>query len=163
MNGSPPNINAIGAKVTLHLANGQKMMSEQFPSRGFQSSVPYRLHFGLGKQERIDSVEVFWPDRKRSVINNVNINRNLKINYSEIVSESMDPKPTFIKDNYISDNFIDFEHNENYYIDFDSERLLPQMFSNEGPCISNHDLNGDGIQDFFICGAKGQFIKAQRM
>lgn len=156
LNGSPPNINAIGAKVTLHLANGQKMMSEQFPSRGFQSSVPYRLHFGLGKQERIDSVEVFWPDRKRSVINNVNINRNLKINYSEIVSESMDPKPTFIKDNYISDNFIDFEHNENYYIDFDSERLLPQMFSNEGPCISNHDLNGDGIQDFFICGAKGQ-------
>jgi hypothetical protein len=30
------------------------------------------------------------------------------------------------------------------------------MFSNEGPCISNYDLNGDGIQDFFICGAKGQ-------
>ena len=28
------------------------------------------------------------------------------------------------------------------------------MFSNEGPSISNYDLNNDGIQDFYIGGAK---------
>ena len=30
------------------------------------------------------------------------------------------------------------------------------MFSNEGPCIANYDLNNDDIQDFYIGGAKGQ-------
>ena len=156
LKGSAPNINVIGAKVILHLSNGKKMMSEQFPSRGFQSSVPYRLHFGLGKIESIDSVEILWPNRKRSVLDNIDVNNTLYINYSEVESQSINPEPTFIRGNYISDNFIDFEHKENYYIDFDAERLLPQMFSNEGPCITNYDLNNDGIQDFFICGAKGQ-------
>ena len=67
--------------------------------------------------------------------------KNLDINYSEIDSELINLKPTFINKNNISENIIDFKHNENYYIDFDSERLLPQMFSNEGPSISNFDLN----------------------
>ena len=156
LKGLAPNINAIGAKVILHLSNGKKMMSEQFPSRGFQSSVPYRLHFGLGKLVNIDSLEIFWPNRKRSIINDISVNKTLDINYSEIDSELINLKPTFIRKNNISENIIDFKHNENYYIDFDSERLLPQMFSNEGPSVSNIDINNDGIQDFYIGGAKGQ-------
>ena len=156
LKGLTPNINAIGAKVVLHMSNGKKMMSEQFPSRGFQSSVPYRLHFGLGRLVNIDSLEIFWPNRKRSIINDISVNKNLDINYSEIDSELINLKPTFINKNNISENIIDFKHNENYYIDFDSERLLPQMFSNEGPSISNFDLNNDGIEDFYIGGAKGQ-------
>ena len=153
---SGPNKFAIGAKAIAYLTDGNKIMIEQFPSRGFQSSVPYRLHFGLGKIKSLDSLEIYWPDRKRSVIKDVQIDQILEIDRDNLQSESVDPKPTFIIKKTEGQQLIDFKHDENYYIDFDSERLLPHMFSNEGPCIANYDLNNDGIQDFYIGGAKGQ-------
>ena len=156
LKGFPKNINAIGSKVILYKSDGNNIMSEQFPSRGFQSSVPYRLHFGLGKEDDIDSVEIFWPNRRRSILKNVNSNQILEIDFNQIESKEVNPEPTFIVKNTDTNNLIDFTHNENHYIDFDIERLLPQMFSNEGPCISNYDLNNDGIQDFYVGGAKGQ-------
>ncbi len=151
-----PNKFAIGAKAIAYLTDGNKIMIEQFPSRGFQSSVPYRLHFGLGKVNSLDSLEIYWPDRKRSVIRDIQIDQILEIDRDNLQSESVDPKPTFIIKKIEGQQLIDFKHDENYYVDFDSERLLPHMFSNEGPCIANYDLNNDGIQDFYIGGAKGQ-------
>ena len=153
---SGPNKFAIGAKAIAYLTDGNKIMIEQFPSRGFQSSVPYRLHFGLGKINSLDSLEIYWPDRKRSVIRDIQIDQILEIDRGNLQSESVDPKPTFIIKKTEGQQLIDFKHDENYYVDFDSERLLPHMFSNEGPCIANYDLNNDGIQDFYIGGAKGQ-------
>ena len=153
---SGPNKFAIGAKAIAYLTDGNKIMIEQFPSRGFQSSVPYRLHFGLGKVNSLDSLEIYWPDRKRSVIRDIQIDQILEIDRGNLQSESVDPKPTFIIKKTEGQQLIDFKHDENYYVDFDSERLLPHMFSNEGPCIANYDLNNDGIQDFYIGGAKGQ-------
>ena len=153
---SGPNKFAIGAKAIAYLTDGNKIMIEQFPSRGFQSSVPYRLHFGLGKVNSLDSLEIYWPDRKRSVIRDIQIDQILEIDRDNLQSESVDPKPTFIIKKTEGQQLIDFKHDENYYVDFDSERLLPHMFSNEGPCIANYDINNDGIQDFYIGGAKGQ-------
>ncbi len=153
---SGPNKFAIGAKAIAYLTDGNKIMIEQFPSRGFQSSVPYRLHFGFGKVNALDSLEIYWPDRKRSVIRDIQIDQILEIDRDNLQSESVDPKPTFIIKKTEGQQLIDFKHDENYYVDFDSERLLPHMFSNEGPCIANYDLNNDGIQDFYIGGAKGQ-------
>ena len=51
---------------------------------------------------------------------------------------------------------FNFKHNENKFIDFNKERLLTQMYSNEGPALAKGDVNNDGIIDFFIGGAKGE-------
>ena len=45
---------------------------------------------------------------------------------------------------------------ENEFIDFDRDRLLFNMISNEGPCLCAGDANEDGLQDFYIGGAKDQ-------
>lgn len=148
---------AIGAKVLVHLSDGRSMMAEQFPSRGFQSSVPNRLHFGLGQNAVIDSVEVYWPNREKSVHRSIAVNQLLKITYDPSVTvgidEALNHRSTENQTNPIS---LDYVHTENRYVDFDSERMLPQFFSNEGPALAVADVNNDGYNDYFVGGAKGQ-------
>ena len=156
LKGFEKNTFAVGSKVIVH-QEGQKSMLEQFPSRGFQSAISNRLHFGLGKNSRIDSIEIFWPDQKRSVLKEVTANQHIHVDYKAVKktialispkkqnSHSLDTKVPFA-----------FTHKENSFIDFNQERLLPQMFSNEGPVIIKADLNGDQQPDFFFGGAKDQ-------
>jgi hypothetical protein len=56
-----------------------------------------------------------------------------------------------------ADNYgIGFKHTENEYADFDREKLIFQMHSTDGPRMAAGDVNGDKLQDFYICGAKDQ-------
>src|SRR5205807_1288027 len=61
LRGSGANTGGIGAKVIIKHA-GTEQMLEQVPTRGFESSVDPRLHFGLGSATRMDSLIVVWPD-----------------------------------------------------------------------------------------------------
>src|SRR5690606_28012370 len=47
-------------------------------------------------------------------------------------------------------------HEENDYLDYDHERLIPHASSTEGPRIVKGDVNGDGAEDFILLGASGQ-------
>lgn len=60
------NVDGIGSKIILKFENGKKSMIEHFPSRGFQSSISNKLHFGIGNNIDIDSVFVIWPNNKIS-------------------------------------------------------------------------------------------------
>src|SRR5207237_9486357 len=61
LRGSGANTAGIGAKVIV-AQGATRQLLEQMPTRGFQSSVDPRLHFGLGRATRIDSLLVIWPD-----------------------------------------------------------------------------------------------------
>lgn len=63
------NTRAIGAQVLLHTSKGQQWRQVTATS-GFISGDAPRVHFGLGKNETIDSLQIIWPDQKRSTISN---------------------------------------------------------------------------------------------
>ena len=155
LKGFEKNTFAIGGKVIVH-QEGQKSMLEQFPSRGFQSAISNRLHFGLGKNSRIDSIEILWPDQKRSVLKEVTANQHIQVGYATAIKTGI----VVLKENKntrsVDQGILSFTHKENGFVDFNQERLLPQMFSNEGPVIIKADLNGDEQPDFFFGGAKDQ-------
>ncbi len=87
---SKKNTFGIGAKVTVF--SGTLQQSKQlFLSRGFQSSISTKLHFGLGNHTRIDSVIVDWGDHKIQKLINIKANKNTKISYRNAKN-----KPTLI-------------------------------------------------------------------
>jgi hypothetical protein len=55
-----------------------------------------------------------------------------------------------------SETNIDWKHNENNFNDFNVQALIPHMVSTQGPKVAVADINKDGLDDFFVCGARDQ-------
>ncbi|MDP5229727.1 MAG: VCBS repeat-containing protein, partial [Cellulophaga sp.] len=152
------NTKAIGAKAKIFYNNGLTNYGENFTSRGFQSSVSDGIHFGVGNTTLIDSLIVTWPDETSSKYIQIKTNKTHTISYEN--QEGSTPRvlqTTKPKINFSAiPALFNFKHIENKYIDFNNERLLTQMYSNEGPAFASADINNDGVEDFFIGGAKNQ-------
>ncbi len=58
--GSKSNRSAIGARVTLY-SGGRGQVQEVRSGSTFLSQSDLRLHFGLGRSDRVDRVEIEWP------------------------------------------------------------------------------------------------------
>src|SRR3989441_10314206 len=150
---------AIGAKVTLG-SGTQQFFPELEPTRGFQSSVDYVLTFGVGQRDTLDSVKVEWPDREGrvSLLTKVATNQRLTIRQAgALAPRAPRPKPLTPLVTHVTDPVpLPYVHRENQFADFDREPLIPKLPSTEGPRLAGADVNGDGLDDMFIGGAKGQ-------
>ena len=153
LEGEAKNTFGIGAKVLLKMGK-RTLVQEQFPVRGFQSSVEPILHFGVGEATMVDSTIVIWPDGKSQTLVDVALNQSLTLKQKEAASLEkirlqLDNKTPFLQT-------LNFQHREDDFIDFDREKLLPHQLSTEGPCLAVADVNGDGLEDFFVGGAHQQ-------
>lgn len=161
LKGNAPNTFGIGSRVSI-FENGMQQVLEQMPSRGFESSVEPVLNFGLGADTIIDSLIIQWPDMKRQVLHKLKVDTALLLFHANAVLQTLlEKKPikplfTNVTATMISGNIT---HKENGFIDFNKERLIPEMLSTEGPKLAVADVNGDGLQDFFIGGASGDTAK----
>lgn len=154
LQGDSLNPMALDAKVILH-HGGKVQFHEHTLYRGYQSSVGNTVHFGLGKEARVDTVEILWPDGKQQHLLNVAASQNITVNYQEAEypdeQEEVKGETIFAK---VSDGHgIDFVHKENNYSDFNANALLPQTYSANGPSLAAGDVNGDGLEDFYVGGA----------
>lgn len=156
--GDTLNRQAIGAKV-FAFAGTQKWMVEQNPVRGYQSSIDPVLHIGLGAVTSLDSVVVMWPAGKHSVLRQVKADQLLQIAIRHAVNNSGSPLNANAQINPLftaAPGLLQYRHVENEFNDFTIQTLLPKYYSRSGPCMGKADVNGDGEEDLFIGGAKGQ-------
>ena len=78
LTGTAVNRDAIGAWVEVR--TGETTQRRQvMPSRSYLSQVESVLTFGLGKADKVDSVEVFWPDGSQQLLHGVNVDFSLEI------------------------------------------------------------------------------------
>ncbi|WP_308992367.1 VCBS repeat-containing protein [Mariniflexile litorale] len=156
LKGNKQNLFGIGTKVYLKY-QGNIQFQEMMSVRGYMSSPPAYLTFGLGSAQKVDSVIVEWMGKKRQVLTDVAVNQKIQITEdeaSEIIEEKIE-KQTLFKD-ITNKSDIHYKHQENRFFEFNRERLMPHMVSAEGPSIVVADVNNDGKEDFFVTGARGQ-------
>lgn len=156
--GDSSNVSAIGSNVKV-FNKGNQMIFYNQPARGFQSSIsPNVLTIGMGKAIVADSVQIIWPDGKFRTIKNLASDSTYSFTYQKtdpLYNYSVKTVKPILKNNTASVFSTTPNHTENSFVDFDIERLMLQMLSTENPSLVKGDLNGDGLEDFFIGNSEG--------
>ncbi|MEL6306240.1 MAG: VCBS repeat-containing protein, partial [Bacteroidota bacterium] len=152
--GNEKNLLGIGTTVTVF--SGRTIQHfENYPDQGYLSAVPPMFWVNLPVDQKIDSIQVIWTGGKTQTLKNIIANSELVLKQAD-ASEQL---PELVKNQspfVVNDSIIPFQHKESVSIDFDGEPLIPYANSNNGPCLAIADVNKDGLEDFFIGGAKNQ-------
>jgi enediyne biosynthesis protein E4 len=160
LQGEGQNRMGLGAKITLYSTSsggkGAKQFLEQMPTRGYQSSVSPILHFGLGGNATIDSLNITWLSGKQEWIKNITGDKLLTFEEKNATSNGKNAQNTegpLFKE--ISSP-IAFENPKTVINDFKRQPLLTNPLSFVSPCLTKGDVNGDGLEDVYVGGASGQ-------
>jgi enediyne biosynthesis protein E4 len=145
---------AVGSTIKI-FKNKQILVQDLMPSRGFQSSMDYVLTFGVGKSITVDSIHILWPNNKLTVLKETSVNQRIFLKQSE-ANFMYQPKKKPVDVLFKKVDNVLTSHIEDNFDDFDKEGLLYRYLSKEGPACAVGDVNGDGNDDVFIGGAKGQ-------
>ncbi|MDO8366533.1 MAG: VCBS repeat-containing protein, partial [Saprospiraceae bacterium] len=157
LKGKDQNTFAIGSKVTAY--RGSEQINFQFnPSRGFQSSVDYKMVFGLGQNGAIDSLVVIWPDKSQTTLLHPPVDTTLNISWESSKGIPAGTKPAQSETDgalfqEVASSFA--PNKEDTFVDFYQEGLSFRMLSREGPKAAVADVNGDHLEDVFIGGPAG--------
>jgi hypothetical protein len=152
LKGADKNTSGLGSKVYVYTRYGVQYM-EQMPSRGYQSCVSNKLHFGLADIKIIDSIKVEWPGGK------IDILKGVKANQIVVIAEKGEKRrgPSVNLSGKIFspvESPVKYEHTEYGSNDFERQPLLISMLSICGPIIATGDVNGDKLTDVFAGGTK---------
>jgi enediyne biosynthesis protein E4 len=157
LKGDAGNAQALGAFITIKYGSNKQQLQEQTPYRGYLSTMEPYIHFGLGQDTLVKEIGIVWPDGKEQVLQNIKVNQVLSITKEKNLPAKNETAPVT---NYLFTEVtkkygINYVHDDKDYIDFNVQKLLPHKFSQYGPALAVGDINGDGVDDFFISGSYG--------
>jgi hypothetical protein len=158
LEGEYPNRRGLGTKLILW-ARGQRQYIYHSPYRGYQSSMDERVHFGLGDADRVDSLEVVWPDGRIQVLTDLQVDRVVIVRQKDATAEQgPNPAPP-ARDRMFQPmdpaKGLKYKHQEKAFVDYSVQPLLPHMLSRQGPPLAVGDVTGNGLDDVFIGGSAG--------
>ncbi len=158
LKGTSQNPMGTGVKVWVK-AGEETYFTEISPTHGFYSSVEPIFQVGLGGKSKVEEIAVEWLEGKHQILTQVTANQRLVIDIAQAKQGKLPKMENGGKQHFeplATNEAPIFNHRENEFEDFNTERLLPHRFSNLGPCLSVGDFDGNGTNDFFIGGARGQ-------
>lgn len=155
LEGNPGNLRGIGTKVKVY-SKGMMQFQEQSPVRGFQSSIDPVLNFGIGKNDKVDSIIVIWPNDQYQKLVDIPANQTLTLKIKDAGQKWLFDSTT-IKSSAIFNqvSLPAIRHTENDFNDFTVQPLLINYLSRQGPALDVADVNKDGLDDIIFGGSVG--------
>jgi hypothetical protein len=151
-----PEHNPFGLGTIVFVRSGNITQKQELTlTRGYQSSVPPVIHFGLGPNQVIDELRVVWPDGMQQALRNVKADQLIGLQYKEATKADTATNTAQHFRDITAAAGIDFVHREDDFDDFKSEPLLPYRYSRQGPALAAGDVNQDGLDDFFAGNGSG--------
>lgn len=156
LKGENNNRYGIGTWVEIYYNQGRQQVYENSPYRGYLSTVDTKINFGLGNNKIIDSLIIRWPGGKKQKLVNVPSNQMLVVDIKNATLpdswERTIKNTTSLLVEITTLSGVSYIHNQPDYIDFNHERLLPHKLSQYGPGLAAGDIDGNGLDDFFVGG-----------
>ena len=154
-NGSKNSV--FGAKIQIE-SQGQMQFYETTNVRGIYSTCETIAHFGLGDDTKVKTLRITWPDGTQSKLKNIKANQLITVDKAQsatttFYTSNQSLKPLFT--DITSQSTIKYKHQENTFDDYEKQILLPHKMSQFGPGLAVADVNGDGLEDFYVGGAAG--------
>ncbi|CAN5565282.1 VCBS repeat-containing protein [soil metagenome] len=153
------NANEIGSRITAY-CNGSVYVADNFVTRGFQSSVQPNVTIGLGEGvKNVDSVLIQWPVSGYSILYNLPVNKKVSVNKGNEILHDRNPWKRNVKAVSFKLELVEksvFHHKGSGLVDFNRDRLLPMMYSNETPSLAKGDIDKDGVDEVYVGGGKDQ-------
>lgn len=138
---------AFNEKIKIYA--GHKMqLFEHTPYRGFQSTVENIVHAGVGNAYHIDSIVIEWPDNLSTLYKNIPSDTLLVYSRTGAAPRRVSSVP---KETYFAlEPSPYYVHKEKSPSDIKVTRTLLHDLARSGPCLAKGDINGDGLDDFFV-------------
>lgn len=143
-------------KIEGRYKDGSLFYYEYGGIRGYISNSDPTCHIGLGENGEIDQLQIIWPNDSMQVIQNPGKNKlievsqkDAKLPYKSLIEV---PKPIFQEVGNKIDGIVDLKEYD--FIDFNYQNCIPYKLSEQGPLMSQADINGDGLMDFFVGGSR---------
>ncbi|MGB4849553.1 MAG: VCBS repeat-containing protein [Saprospiraceae bacterium] len=148
------NTDGIGTIVDLY-AGGNHQHEMLITNKGFFSSSEPIIQFGLDSIKTIDSIILQWPEGSKEIMKSVTVDKRLVWNTGsgKAYKDYPKPKPSLLFTD--ATQIPGWTHQENLFVDFKREKLLPYMLSCEGPCMTTGDVNGDKLDDIYVGNGSG--------
>lgn len=154
--GDAKNVNGLGAWANIYYNHGAHQVYENNPYRGYLSSIQTIAHFGLGGITKLDSVVISWPNNKKQVLINVKANQLLSVKMNDAIAPSIMQQPAkaslALFTEITRSAGIAYKHQEEDFVDFNIQKLLPHKFSEYSPGLAVGDVDGNGFDDIIIGG-----------
>jgi hypothetical protein len=161
LRGQASNRFGIGARIDLS-AGGLRQTSYLTLARGWLSASEPVTTFGVGDASTIETLAITWPSGHRQVFTDLAVDQlytiaepagtpSADVSAEDARSDARAAVPMFDE----AREFPEIEHREEAFNDYGVQLLLPYKLSVLGPVMAWADVNGDGVDDFFLGGSKG--------